>query len=87
MFRQLHGQKETTTKKTNIVFILSDDAGYADFGFQGSKQFETPNLDKLAENGMILHQMYTTDAVSGPSRAGLMTGRYQQKDSVSKRTM
>ena len=66
-------------KKTNIVFILSDDAGYADFGFQGSKQFETPNLDKLAENGMILHQMYTTDAVSGPSRAGLMTGRYQQR--------
>ena len=66
-------------KKTNIVFILSGDAGYADFGFQGSKQFETPNLDKLAENGMILHQMYTTDAVSGPSRAGLMTGRYQQR--------
>lgn len=66
-------------KKPNIVFILSDDAGYADFGFQGSKQFETPNLDKLAENGMILHQMYTTDAVSGPSRAGLMTGRYQQR--------
>ena len=66
-------------KKANIVFILSDDAGYADFGFQGSKQFETPNLDKLAENGMILHQMYTTDAVSGPSRAGLMTGRYQQR--------
>lgn len=66
-------------KKPNIIFILSDDAGYADFGFQGSKQFETPNLDKLAENGMILRQMYTTDAVSGPSRAGLMTGRYQQR--------
>lgn len=67
------------TKRPNIIFILSDDAGYADFGFQGSKQFQTPNLDKMASQGVILEQAYTTDAVSGPSRAGLMTGRYQQR--------
>ncbi len=65
--------------KPNIIFILSDDAGYADFGFQGSKQFKTPNLDKMASEGVILEQAYTSDAVSGPSRAGLMTGRYQQR--------
>ena len=73
------GNNEQKKNCKHCVLFLSDDAGYADFGFQGSKQFETPNLDKLAENGMILHQMYTTDAVSGPSRAGLMTGRYQQR--------
>ena len=66
-------------EKPNIIFILSDDAGYADFGFQGSHQFSTPNLDKLSKLGVIFNQAYTTDAVSGPSRAGLMTGRYQQR--------
>ncbi|MFR9650485.1 MAG: sulfatase-like hydrolase/transferase [Rikenellaceae bacterium] len=71
--------KGKVAKQPNIIFILSDDAGYADFGFQGSKQFETPNLDKMAGEGMIFNQIYTTDAVSGPSRAGLMTGRYQQR--------
>ncbi len=66
-------------QKPNIIFILSDDGGYADWGFQGSNQFQTPNLDAMAKSGVILEQAYTTDAVSGPSRAGLMTGRYQQK--------
>lgn len=63
----------------NIVLILSDDAGYADFGFQGSKTFQTPNLDKLAANGVKFTQAYVTAAVCGPSRAGLLTGKYQQK--------
>lgn len=63
----------------NIVLILSDDAGYADFGFQGSKTFQTPNLDKLAANGVKFTQAYVTAAVCGPSRAGLLTGTYQQK--------
>ncbi|MFI3248737.1 MAG: sulfatase-like hydrolase/transferase [Rikenellaceae bacterium] len=69
----------TANNRPNIIFILSDDGGYADWGFQGSKQFKTPNLDAMAKEGVILEQVYTTDAVSGPSRAGLMTGRYQQK--------
>ncbi len=67
------------SEQPNIIFILSDDGGYADWGFQGSTQFKTPNLDKMAKQGMIFDQIYTTDAVSGPSRAGLMTGRYQQR--------
>lgn len=65
--------------KPNIVFILADDAGYADFGFQGSKEFMTPHLDKLAENSFKCTQAYVTAAVCGPSRAGLLTGKYQQK--------
>ena len=65
--------------RPNIVFILSDDAGYADFGFQGSKEFKTPELDKLAKNSVRFTQAYVSAAVCGPSRAGLLTGKYQQK--------
>lgn len=66
-------------KKTNIVFLFADDAGYHDFGFQGSKTFKTPNLDKLASEGVVFKEAYTTAAVCGPSRAGLITGKYQQR--------
>lgn len=65
--------------KPNIVFILSDDAGYADFGFQGSQDFKTPNLDALAKSGVKFTQAYVSAAVCGPSRAGILTGKYQQK--------
>ncbi len=63
----------------NIILIVADDAGYADFGFQGSREFKTPHLDKLANQGMKFNQAYVTAAVCGPSRAGLLTGKYQQK--------
>ncbi|PWJ37956.1 sulfatase-like hydrolase/transferase [Sediminitomix flava] len=66
-------------EKPNIILIISDDAGYADFGFQGSKEFKTPNLDKLATQGIVFEQAYVTAAVCGPSRAGILTGRYQQR--------
>jgi arylsulfatase A-like enzyme len=66
-------------KKPNIIFLFSDDAGYADFGFQGSTVMKTPNLDKLSKEGVKFTQGYATDATCGPSRAGLITGKYQQK--------
>jgi len=66
-------------QKKNIILLFADDAGYHDFGFQGSKSFKTPNLDKLASEGVICKQAYTTAAVCGPSRAGLLTGQYQQR--------
>lgn len=66
-------------QQPNIVFILSDDAGYADFGFQGSKEFKTPELDKLANKSIKFTQAYVSAAVCGPSRAGMLTGKYQQK--------
>ncbi|WP_220763752.1 sulfatase-like hydrolase/transferase [Flavobacterium sp. UMI-01] len=70
---------QKTAPKTNIIFLFADDAGYNDFGFQGSKYFSTPNLDKLAAEGMVFKEAYTTDSVCGPSRAGLLTGMYQQR--------
>ncbi|MBU2950823.1 sulfatase [Tamlana agarivorans] len=66
-------------KQPNIVFILADDAGYADFGFQGSKAFKTPQLDKLASQSIRFTQAYVSAAVCGPSRAGILTGKYQQR--------
>jgi len=66
-------------KQPNILLILSDDAGYADFGFQGSTDMKTPRLDKLASEGIVFQQAYVTAAVCGPSRAGLLTGMYQQR--------
>jgi arylsulfatase A-like enzyme len=65
--------------KPNIILILADDAGYADFGFQGSIEFDTPNLDELAKSGVLFTQAYVSAAVCGPSRAGILTGKYQQR--------
>ena len=66
-------------EKPNIVLLFADDAGYADFGFQGSQTFKTPHLDRLAESGVRLTQFYVSASVCGPSRAGLLTGKYQQR--------
>ena len=67
------------TEKPNIIVFLIDDAGYADFGFMGSKDLKTPNIDKLASDGVIFSDAHVSATVSGPSRAGILTGRYQQR--------
>lgn len=72
-------QISNAQEKPNIVLIFSDDAGYADFGFQGSEVMITPNLDKLASEGVVFSQAYVSDPTCGPSRAGLITGKYQQR--------
>lgn len=69
----------SSQERPNIILIIADDAGYADFGFQGSKVMKTPNLDQFAKEGMRFNQAYVTAAVCGPSRAGILTGKYQQK--------
>ena len=66
-------------ERPNIILIFSDDAGYEDFGFQGSETIRTPHLDALAARGIRFTQGYVTDPTCGPSRAGLLTGRYQQR--------
>lgn len=65
--------------RPNIIVIVSDDQGYADAGFQGSKDIPTPNLDALAKDGVRCTRGYVTAPVCSPSRAGLMTGRYQER--------
>lgn len=65
--------------RPSIVVILSDDAGYADFGFTGGRVVPTPAIDRIAAEGATLTQFYTTASVCSPSRAGFITGRYQQR--------
>lgn len=64
----------------NVVIILVDDAGYDDFNFMGSSNLETPNIDNIAKHGVIFTDAHVTSTVCAPSRAGLITGRYQQRD-------
>lgn len=75
----LANAKSRNEEQPNIVFLFADDAGYADFGFHGSKVMKTPNLDKLAKEGVIFTQGYVSDPTCGPSRAGIITGKYQQR--------
>jgi len=63
----------------NVVLILADDLGYADSGVYGSKSIPTPHIDALARGGVRCTAAYVTAASCSPSRAGLMSGRYQQR--------
>lgn len=66
----------------NILLILSDDMGYGDLGCYGQTAFQTPNLDKLASEGIKLVNAYSAGAVCTPTRAALMTGRYPARTPV-----
>jgi arylsulfatase A-like enzyme len=61
-------------QKPNIVYILADDLGYGDLSCYGQKNFSTPNIDRIASQGMLFRQHYTGCTVSAPSRSSLMTG-------------
>ncbi|MFC4991573.1 sulfatase-like hydrolase/transferase [Rubritalea tangerina] len=73
----------SAAKQPNVVILYSDDAGYADFGFQPNCVEEmkklTPHIDSIASDGVRLSNAYMTGCVCSPSRAGLMTGKYQQR--------
>ena len=70
---------QSTPEKPNIIVLLVDDAGYADFGFAGCQDLKTPHIDQLAADGVVFSDAHVTASVCGPSRAGLMIGRYQQR--------
>lgn len=65
--------------KPNIVVLLSDDAGYHEFGMNGSTTIPTPRIDSIAKSGVRFTQGYVSGSVCSPTRAGLLTGRYQQR--------
>lgn len=71
----------STTKitKPNVIVIMADDLGYNDVSFNGSKQIPTPNIDRIANEGVKFTNGYVSYSVCGPSRAGFITGRYQQR--------
>lgn len=65
--------------RPNLIVIMCDDLGYADVGFNGCRDIPTPNLDRIARNGVRCTSGYAPNSVCGPSRAGFMTGRYGQR--------
>src|SRR6516165_9302636 len=70
---------EPAARKPNVIILLADDLGYADVGFQGCKDIPTPNIDSIAKNGVRCTNGYVSGPYCSPTRAGLMTGRYQQR--------
>ncbi len=69
----------TFAAKPNVLVIVADDLGYNDVGFQGSKEIPTPQLDKLAAQSVRCTNGYVSHPFCSPTRAGMLTGRYQQR--------
>lgn len=78
------GYAQRSEVRPNIVFILADDLGYGDLSGFGSQSIDTPNLDKLAQSGMILNRFYTGSAVCTPSRASMLTGKFPLRYDIRK---
>ena len=73
------GAAAADARKPNILILLADDLGHADLGFTGARDIPTPNLDALAAGGVRLTNGYVSGPYCSPTRAGLLTGRYQQR--------
>jgi len=78
VFNVIHSQNKTA-EKPNLIIIMTDDMGWADVGFNGCKDIPTPNIDMIANEGVRFDEGYVSFPVCGPSRAGLLTGRYQDR--------
>jgi len=72
-----------TSAKPNFVLIVSDDMGYSDIPRYGASAIRTPNLDRLAAEGMLFTDGYSTAPICTPARMGIVTGRYQQRFGVN----
>jgi arylsulfatase A-like enzyme len=66
--------------RPNIVLIMCDDLGYGDVGFTGATAYATPHIDRIARDGLVLPQAYSSAPVCSPTRVALMTGRYPQRE-------
>lgn len=75
--QQIATKEETkVNEKPNIIYILADDLGYGDLSLTGQGKFDTPNIDKLADEGMVFTQHYSGATVCAPSRSALLTGMH-----------
>lgn len=72
-------KKTSIEKRPNIILIVADDLGKFDLSIYGNPYIQTPNIDAIGHNGILFNKGYSTAAVCSPSRAGFITGRYQQR--------
>ena len=72
-----------TQTRPNVVFIVVDDYGWADVGYNGSRFYETPNIDKLAADGVIFTDGYAAAPVSSPARVSIMTGKNPARTGIT----
>ena len=73
---------QTPSNRTNIVLIVADDLGYGDLSCYGNTNIKTPNIDNLALNGIRFTDFHSNGSVCSPTRASLLTGRYQQRTGI-----
>ena len=76
-------REESKEELPNIIFIFADDLGYGDISCFGSTDIYTPNIDKIAENGIKFTEFYSASPLCSPSRAGLLTGRLPQRMGIN----
>ena len=74
---------QTRPRQPNFVFILIDDMGWRDVGFNGSRFYETPNIDALAARGMTFTDAYAACPVCSPTRASILTGKYPARHGIT----
>lgn len=77
-----HAYFAVAADKPNIILILADDLGWGDVGFNGGALAKTPHLDRLAAEGLVLTDFHSNGAACTPTRAALLTGRYQQRSGM-----
>lgn len=75
-------QPSPSTARPNVILIMSDDMGYADLGSYGATDIKTPNLDRLAREGVRLTDAYANGVLCSPTRAALISGRYPQRSAI-----
>lgn len=83
LFIQPGGMAATIVTQPNIVFIISDDHGWQDYGFMGHPHIKTPNLDKLAAQALLFKRGYVPTALCSPSLATIITGRYPHEHLIT----
>jgi len=76
LFVSFNQPQEIKVEKPNIIFLIADDAGYGDFGCYGQDIFTTPNIDRMASEGILFTQHYSGSTVCAPSRSSLLTGQH-----------
>ncbi len=78
----LERHEKKVDERPNIVFIMADDLGYGELGCYGCEDIKTPNIDKLAADGIRFTDFYANSPVCSPNRIAFLTGRYQQRSGI-----